>query len=298
MSGETWFNINNIVQLQKDLIYDLSGNGSLSSQRAINNVAGKLSTISSSIQDTSVLPTLTYQNEVNSILDRENTRLAERKQAIDAAEMGQKRLVDLTTSATHRNKALNKIYIVITVALLLYLGIQLLINTEVVPTFVTDIMVIILVAGTIIMIVTMYSDYERRNNMDYNMINLGEPAQMTESKSASATASSSGNFLDMRFGGCVKEACCTEGSTFNNKYSICVPNLPPNDGTSNSGFKYFIASKSWLNPVVNCGSADKYSIEELACKGNVVSGFTTISTTSEFAKPNTPTENVDYNLYK
>ena len=297
MSGETWFNINNIVQLQKDLIYDLSGNGSLLSQRAINNVVGNLNTISASIQNTSVLPTLTYQNEVNSILERENTRLAERKQAIDAAEMGQKRLVDLTTSATHRNKALNKIYIVITVALLVYLGIRLLINTEIVPTFVTDIMVIILVAGTLIMIVTMYYDYDRRNNMDYSMINLGEPSQMTGSTSAAATASSSANLLDMRFGGCVKEACCTEGSTFNEKYSICVPKFPPNDGTSNSGFKYFIASKSWLDPLVTCGSADKYSLEDLACKGNVVSGFTTINTTSEFAKPNVPTEIVDYNLY-
>ena len=297
MSGETWFNINNIVQLQKDLIYDLSGNGSLLSQRAINNVAGNLNTLSTAIRDTSVLPTLTYQNEVNNILERENTRLAERKQAIDAAEMGQKRLVDLTTSATHRNKALNKIYIVITVALLVYLGIRLLINTELVPTFVTDIMVIFLVSGTLIMIVTMYYDYDRRNNMDYNMINLGEPSQMTDSTSAAATASSSANLLDMRFGGCIKEACCTEGSTFNEKYSICVPNFPPNDGTSNSSFKYFIASKSWLNPVGSCGSANNYSLADLACNGNVVSGFTTINTTSEFAKPNTPTEIVDYNLY-
>jgi hypothetical protein len=295
MSGETWFNINNIVQLQKDLIYDLSGNGSLLSQSAINNVASNLNTISASIQNTSVLPTLTYQNEVNNILDRENTRLTERKQAIDAAEMGQKRLVDLTTSATLRNKALNKIYIVITVALLVYLGIRLLINTELVPTFVTDIMVIFLVSGTFIMIVTMYYDYDKRNNMDYNMINLGEPSQMTDSTSAAATASSSANLLDMRFGGCVKEACCTEGSTFNEKYSICVPNFPPNNGTSNSGFKYFIASKSWLDPLVTCGSADKYSLADLSC--NVVSGFTTINTTSEFAKPNVPTEIVDYNLY-
>lgn len=298
MSGQTWFNINNIVDLQRNLINDISGNTSIKSQNVINNLAGNLSSLSSSISSSSVLPTLTYQNEVNSILNRENTRLVERKQTIDAAEMGQKRLVDLTTSATLRNKASNNIYIVITVALLVYLGIRLLINTELVPTFVTDIMVIFLVTGTFIMIVTMYYDYERRNNMDYNMINLGEPSKITDSTSASATASSSTNLLDMRFGGCVKEACCAEGSAFNEKYSICVPNLPPNDETSNSGFKYFIASKSWLDPVGNCGSADKYLLADLACKGNVVSGFTTISATSDFAKPNAPTEIVDYNLYK
>lgn len=290
--GETWFNINNIVDLQRNLIKDISGSTSIQSQSVINNIAGNLTTLSNAIRDTSVLPTLTYQNEVNTILEREKNRLAERKQAIDAAETGQKRLVDLTTSATLRNKALNKMYIVITVALLIYLGIRLLINSGIVPTFITDVMFIFLVCGSVILLVTMYYDYESRNNMDYNMINLGDPAQMTGS-TASGTASSSSNFLDMRFGGCVKDACCAEGSTFNNKYSICVPNLPPISGNNQPGFKYFIASKSWKDTMAECGSGE-YSLEDLGCKGNLIAGFTTINITSDFAKPNVPTEIVDY----
>jgi hypothetical protein len=287
--GETWFNINNIVDLQRNLIKDISGNGSIQSQSVINNIAGNLVSLSNAIKDTSVLPTLTYQGEVNEILEREKKRLAERKMAIDTAEIGQKRLVDLTTSATLRNKALNKMYIVITVALLIYLGIQLLINNEILPTIVTDIMFIFLVCGTIIMLVTMYYDYERRNNMDYNIINLGDPAQM---KGSTASDSSSSNLLDMRFGGCVKDACCAEGSKYNNKYSICVPDLPPNDGKTQTGFKYFIASKSWKDTMAECGSGE-YSLADLACK-QMVDKFTTINTTSDFAKPNVPTEIVDY----
>jgi hypothetical protein len=295
MSGNDWFNLNSIVDLQKGLIYDLSGNGSLESKRAINNVAGNLSSLANTINGSTVLPTLTYQNEVNSILERENTRLVERKQAIDAAEIGQKRLVDLTTSATLRNKAVNKMYIVITIAILIYLGIQLMINSGSVPEKVTDIMFIFLVTGTIILLINMYYDYERRNNMDYNMINLGEPKQIGASKSASASASS--NLLESRFNGCVKEACCPQGSTFNDKFSICVPDLPPNDGVTQTGFKYFVASKRWENPVTKCGSAG-YSFPDLSCNGNTVAGFTTITATSDFAKPNAPDEFIDYNLYK
>jgi hypothetical protein len=230
-------------------------------------------------------------------LERENARLAERKQAIDAAEMGQKRLVDLTTSATLRNKALNKIYVVITIAILIYLGIRLMINSGSVPEKVTDIMFIFLVTGTTITLVNMYYDYNRRNNMDYNMINLGEPKQLTGS-AVSDSKSGSGNLLESRFNGCVKEACCPQGSTFNDKYSICVPDLPPNDGKTQPGFKYFVASKSWEDPVSKCVSLANYSLTDLACKGNTVAGFTTIAATSDIAKPNSPDEFIDYNLYK
>jgi hypothetical protein len=295
-----WYNLNSIVDLQKGLIYDLSGSSTNEAKLAINNVGANLTNLGNTVSNSSVLPTLTYQNEVNSILDRENTRLAERKQAIDTAEMGQKRLVDLTTSQTLRNKAINNMYIVITIAILVYLGIQLLIKTGVVSTFITDIMFIFLVTGTVITLVTMYYDYDRRNNMDYNIINLGEPKQMTgssdSSNSSNSSNSSSKNLLDMRFGGCIKDACCAEGTTFNDKYSICVPNLPPNDGTQNSGFKYFIVSKSWEDPATKC-LTNGYSLTDLSCNGNVVSGFTTMST-SDFAKPSGPHEFVDYNLYK
>ena len=290
MSG--WFDINTIVNLQKHFINDLSGNPEAT--MAINSIAGNLTSLSSTINDTSVLPTITYQNEVNDVLEREKTRLEERKQAIDSAETSQKRLVDLTTNATLRNKALNRMFVIITIAVLCYLGIRLLINSTIVPEFVTDIMFIILVTGTIITIVTMYYDYERRNNMDYNIINLGEPAQLTGG--ATTNAASGKNLLESRFNGCVKEACCTEGSTFNDKYSICVPNLPPFDSTGTittdnyTQYKYFIASKSWENATTKC--VNEYSLADLSC--NAPETFVNMCAVN----PNTPTEMVDYNLYK
>lgn len=293
-----WFNLNSIVDLQRGLINDLSGNTSLQSQSAINNLAGNLNTLSTTINGSSVLPTLTYQNQVNGILDRENSRLAERKQAIDSSEFSQQRMVDLTNNATMQNKALNKIYVVFAIATLVYLGIRLLVKTMIVPEMVTDIMLIILITLTIIMIINMYYDYNRRNNMNYNMINLGEPAQLNGNASSS---SSSKNLLDMRFNGCIKESCCADGTTFNDKYSICVPDLPPINGTNTASYKYFISTKTWLDPVTKCAS-NGYSLTDLSCNGNTVSGFTTIANsstkTSDMAIPNGPIEFVDYNLYK
>ena len=289
MPGENdvWFNINKIAELQKGLINDLSGNNQPEATRTINNIASNLVTLDTAVSSSSVLPTLTYQNDVNRILDREKNRLDEKKKIIDNAEMSQKRLIDLTTNATLRNKAINKIYVVITISLLIYLGIRLL--SIFIPQIIADILVILLVSVTIITVIKMYSDYNSRNNMDYNMINLGEPGQRPDS--ASSSSSESANLLESRFNGCVKEACCPKGSTFNDKYSICVPDFPPNDGKTTINYKYFISSKSWEDPGSNCD----YSFTELACKKDA---FTTIGITSNKAKPNSPDEFVNYNLYK
>jgi len=291
MPGENdvWFNINKIAELQKGLIKDLSGNNQAEATRTVNNIASNLAALDTTVSGSSVLPTLTYQNDVNRILDREKNRLDEKKKIVDNAEMSQKRLIDLTTNSTLRNKAINKIYVVITIALFIYLGIRLLSNF--VPEFIADILVILVVSVTIIMVVKMYSDYSARNNMDYNIIDLGEPGKKTDASSAAAAAAASANLLESRFNGCVKEACCPKGSTFNEKYSICVPDFPPNDGKTTITYKYFISSKSWEEPAANC----EYSFTELACKKDA---FTTIGITSDKAKPNSPDEFVNYNLYK
>ena len=291
MPGENdvWFNINKIAELQKGMINDLSGNNQPEATRTINNIASNLAALDTTVSSSSVLPTLTYQNDVNRILEREKNRLDEKKQIVDNAEMSQKRLIDLTTNSTLRNKAINKIYVIITISLFIYLGIHLLSNF--VPPFIADILVILLVSITIIMVVKMYSDYSGRNNMDYNIIDLGEPGQKTDASSAAAAAAASANLLESRFNGCVKEACCPKGTTFNEKYSICVPDFPPNDGKTTINYKYFISSKSWEDPPANC----EYSFTELACKKDA---FTTIGITSDKAKPNSPDEFINYNLYK
>ena len=285
----SWFDLSSIVGLQRSIISDLSGNSAVINHLdvSLNDLNTKLSAA-----NTNVLPTLTYQNDVNDILERENTRLGERKQAIDIAEMGQKRMIDLTNSATMKKQAINNMYVVIVIALLIYLGIKLLSN--ILPEFVTDILTIILVSITIILLTMKYTDLYRRNNMNYNIIDFEDPSQAGNSSAVSSSTPS--NMLNLRFNGCIKDACCSEGTTFNNKYSICVPNLPPVSASAATGypkFKYFIASKSWLDPS-SCSNG--YSVDDLSCNATK-QGFVTMGT-SDTAKPNGPNEFVDYNLYK
>jgi hypothetical protein len=140
-----------------------------------------------------------------------------------------------------------------------------------------------------------YSDLSKRNNMDYNTIDFSVPVNISGNTVASSSSTQS-NLLDLRFNGCVKESCCSEGTTFNDKSSICVPNLPPFNASAPAGyanFKYFIASKSWLDPS-SCSNG--YSLDDLSCNA-LKQGFANMGT-SDTAKPNGPNEFVDYNLYK
>ncbi len=151
------FDLPNIVEIQTKLI----GLGTLGDP-AINALAQEVTQANTAIADgtSKILPTLTKQNDVNAVLDREKTRLLERKQAIDSAGVGQQRLIDLTRNATQRSRAINNIYIVGVVGLLLYLAVRFL--SGFLPEMIVDVLMILIVSVTILMMLKMYADLQRQ----------------------------------------------------------------------------------------------------------------------------------------
>jgi len=295
MAGRS-FDLPNVISLQQKLIQDLSGDDQL-----MNTLAGKVGELKTAVSNANsdILPTLTKQADVNAVLDQEETRLRDRKQAIDAEGVGQARLVDLTRNATQRSRAINNMYIVAVVGLLLYLATRLL--TDILPEKITDILTVLIFSFTVLFIIKMYGDYTRRNNMDYDMINLGEPSKLVGNASGKGSDKASGaGLIDSRLGGgCVKDACCPQGTKYNEKYAICVPNEVPYsavaNGKSAGDYGYFMPGKQW-KLTSECNLDEEYSFEELGCKKTSES-FTTVKT-SDMAKPNDPFEFENYNLYK
>ncbi len=297
------FDVPNIVNLQKSLITNLSGDN-----QAMNELALKVNTLNDAVStsNATILPTLTKQNDVNAVLEREKTRLLERKQAIDVAGVGQQRLIDLTRNATQRSRAINNIYIVGVVGLLLYLAVRF--ASDLLPEMIVDILMILIVSITLLMMLKLYADLQRRNNMDFDSISLGEPSKMvgkTTSGSGSSSSSSDGaGLIESRIGGgCVKDACCPDGTSYNEKYAICVPKEVPfsqkkdkTGETSNAAdWGYFMPDKVWKLKSTCDTTTDGYSFAELGCKAKETF---TATRTSDMAKPNDPFEFADYNLYK
>ena len=289
------FDLTNVITLQKSLITNLGDKD----PTLFNKLGGEVTALDTAVSasNASIMPTLTKQQEVERVLLREETRLRDRKQAIDSAGDEQKRLVDLTRNATQRTRAINNMYIVAVVGLFIYLGIRLV--TGMLPEIVTDILNVLVVSISILTILKMYADYTRRNNMDYDMINLGEPSQMVGKASGSSGSAGAGLIESRIGGGCEKDACCPEGTKYNEKYAICVPNEAPYSkvtaGKTSNEYGYFMPQKAWTLKTT-CATDKPYSFDELGCKSSTEK-FTTMKT-SDMAKANEPFEFADYNLYK
>jgi hypothetical protein len=310
-----YVDLKNIVDLHRSFI-----NNTGASSTELNTLDTNLQALSTKLSDNtnSVLPTLTYQSEVKTILENEQARLDARKGNIDAAYAGQKRMVDLTNSATKRGKAYNMILIIFVVSLLIVLGIKQLYDNGIIPNAVLDIFNIIVLSGGVIYCVILYVDISKRSNMDFDRIDLGDPTQKTQAELEADRLNklSAGSLSDataIANAGCIGAQCCPVGSTFNEYNHICVPDLPPlGSAVGSSPFIQPDKSLLWKNAVnkravgsvpantSGCDATLPYDPLTLACKVAAAQGFTTLSaepSTSSGAKPYTPCEFNNYNSY-
>lgn len=311
------------ISLQQKLLTSIAPSPDATNAAAVASAVGNINTSLSglatalSTADSAIGPTLTYQQEVKSILDRENKRLIDRRNAIDKAYDGQKRMVMLTDSITSKNKAYNKILFILVIILLFIFVIKLLGSYGIIPDILLNILMVLTISIGLIYCVHLYIDIKKRTKIDFNQITLAEPSSKTPDqiqKDAENNAKS-GNLGALAKGsnaasGCQGSACCPTGTTFNEKYNVCVPNEVPyitvGSGVSKDNYKYFatkdattgLITYGWRDAsatVANngCGALDKYDITILGCKPTT-SGFTTMSGSSADAKPFSATEYTDY----
>jgi hypothetical protein len=163
------------------------------------------------------------------LLHNEVDRLNDRKVAIDEAEEERKRVLFFNTSATERQKAYNNIYLVGVAVLVAVVIIKMIYQFDIVPDAILDILTALAISAGLIYGLILYSDIMRRNNMDFSRINLETTPNKTETQKDSDI--NSGNLSAVQGesdqGKCIGAACCTTDQTYNEVFSICVPNKVP-----------------------------------------------------------------------
>lgn len=300
------YDISSAVQLQQNLIIDLSGmalNGNIAARNAIASINTQLGNVATSFgsANNAIYPALTYQDKVLTILDREKTRLENRKTAIDAAYDGQKRMVSLNDSAVAKQQSYNYMFMVIVLALLIYVGIRVLRSYQFVPDTLLDIITIVVLSGAAIYCIILFTDISHRSKMDFNQITLADPTKKDERAADTAGVSAGAVMLTPAAGN-----VCAAGTEFNDKYQVCIPTTVPY-GTNISGltntnygdYKIFAntntspVSFSWGNTKSECTDTTKpYNGNTLACEG-----FANMRITSALAQPYTPSEWESYSRY-
>ena len=298
-----WIDLSGIIGLQKGLITNLGSNGLIAEgSPAINTIADintSLNNLSTNLQNanSAIGPTLTYQKEVKTILDRENARLTNRKIAIDSAYDGQKRMITLTNSITAKNQAYNFMLFIMVLTLFGFLLIKMLYSVEAIPSFLLDILSVAVISIGIIYCFYLYIDIKRRSNMDFNKVSLAEPDKKTPDQIAKEQQANvkTGNLLKIaNVGICQGSACCPSDSTFNVKYKVCVANgVPASVSTTNiDNYKYFAnADKTyeWRDANATCNGLANYDSTILACKSAASSNVA--------AEPFSATEFAEYSKY-
>ena len=323
-----WNDLNGVIGLQQKLLNAINTNAASGDAAVVGEINTKLADVAISLQtaNSAIGPTLTYQQEVNDILQRENRRLSVRKDAVDKAYEGQKRMVSLTDSITAKNQAYNYILFVLVLTLFLFVGIKFLYSFEQIPSALLDILSIVIISLGFIYCIYLYMDIQRRYNMDFKQITLAEPVKKTpdEIQKDMENNIKSGNLYGLAkntntASGCRGSACCPTGTTFNEKYNVCVPDKVPFDtptltGATKDNWKYFATvgtngniTYEWRDATlakpagcdtrtptqisgnVPANGLANYDATILGCKP-VTSGFTTISG----AKPFSANEFSDY----
>ena len=299
MSGN-WIDLKSVIDLQKQLLTSISANPTAGDAIAVSNINTSLGALSTNLDaaNSAIGPTLTYQQEVKQILDREDDRLTTKKSSVDSAYAGQKRMIALTDSITAKNKAYNYILFVLVLILLIFVLIKQLYSIEGIPHTLLDILNVIIISLGLIYCVYLYIDIKRRYNMDFNQITLEEPVKKTPEQIQMDTNKNikAGNLYGLATdsntaSGCKGSACCPNGTTFNEKYNVCVPNMVPFDTPgvttlNKDNWKYFATTDSttgavtydWRNTALptSCDGLSNYDVAKLACKKSR-SAFTTMS---------------------
>lgn len=335
--SNNWMDLKSVVDLQKQLLTAIrdttssSNAGSNGDAIAVANINTSLGTLSTNLDNatSAIGPTLTYQKEVNTILNRENSRLNTKKIAVDSAYDGQKRMVALTDSITAKNKAYNYMLFIFVIILFIFVLIKHLYAIEGIPHILLDILNVVIISLGLIYCIYLYMDIKRRYNMDFNQITLEEPVKKTPEQIQKDINKQikSGNLYGLAkdsnaASGCQGSACCPTGTTFNEKYNVCVPDMVPIDvapeltSRNKGNWKYFatagangVVTYNWRDATlattatpagcdtrtagqVQTGVApnglSNYDATILACK--VTSGFATMSQ----AKPFSADEFSDY----
>jgi hypothetical protein len=245
---ETTFDLNSLLNLQKNYALDLAAIDDDNKAKYITQLNDKLSTLSNTLDNRSDLSNIIVkQKDIKNILDTENTRLEIKKDQIDDATSGQKRVIHMNKSYVAKYNYSNRITYAIILATIIILALILIKKyLNIIPEFLETILYIIIISGTLIYCLFVLVDIASRDKMDFNKLNLPAP-DTSDSSASNRNKNIEKGDLSALSNICKGQDCCDEGSIYDPKMNKCVPQpdstIPANDSPSVDGVESFKPSQ-------------------------------------------------------
>jgi len=266
-----------LVALQKnylDILDNKQGDPEFTNK--IDDLQTQLENAHKSFKDANVSSdnVLTRQEEVNDIVTTEKDRLMLKKQSIDNALVGKKREIELNDSYQKKQAEYNKIKLAWVIALAIsVLSILLKKQLSFVPSFIFDLVTIIVLFGASIYTISVLVEVSRREKINFNKLDLPEPVARTSDELRAAAAAAAkeegGDLLSgMNLYGCVGSYCCSPGTKWDNDVSKCVHDeeYDPNEIQDESSTEEF-------NTMINTQHINKRRININTVKDNYANEY-------------------------
>ena len=210
-----------------------SGNDTTSTD--INNLTQRTSALNTSI--TNNMPLYTDALEQNTltkdILNNEISRLNNQNTILQNAQTGQQRILNLNDSYRKRYTQYLKMIIAITIVLVIVWVFQVLDSRfeGIVPSYLFDLLTVIIVSIGVIYCYLVYSDIGRYNPLNYGELNIAPPPNAVTraggdaAPNSNSSISGGGDLL-----GCSEQSCCKDGTTWNPTIGGCVQGATTTQG--------------------------------------------------------------------
>jgi hypothetical protein len=214
----TYSDLSGIFYIQQQYLADLSAltqyGAGATAVNYMQNLGTNLTSVYNSYQaaNPNAVAVLTGQSDMKTIIENENARINNKKDSVDSALFGQKRMAHFADSYSKKYFAQMKILFIIIIVILIYLGLTYLDNLVQVPDSIfTFIMLVVGVFAVLIILLTI-RDIRRRYNMVFDKLNLTAPV----------SGKSGGDFTGNVDGGgfriCIGESCCPPGNDFGSEW--------------------------------------------------------------------------------
>jgi hypothetical protein len=251
--------LSGIFDVQKNYLYDLYSTVSPDALKPIDNLRGNLDAAYKAYQTAvpSADAVLDKQMDMYNIISNEAKRLVAKKNSVDSALYGQKRMAQFSDSYSKKYFAQIKILFIIIVVLLIYLGLNMLDSFIPFPSGVFMFIMIFICISAFFVIMVNVKDIMSRYNMDFDKLDLRAPSSMEITGNINGNTAAVGlNSLS-----CVGEACCSgknqSGPVWDSTNNKCII------GNNQSGFT-LMSQETFLEPNKNVkGNVNPYEPSEI-----------------------------------
>ena len=212
--------LSGLFYIQDQYLTDLSY---IPSNFANTDVAKKMKDLRDKLQEIyqrysqvnpSIALAVSRQADMANIISKEKERLNAKKTQVDGSLYSQKRMAAFSESYSQKYQSQMKILYVIIIMALIYLGLSLLHSFIPVPDIIFNTVIILVVLFGAVIIILTVRDIGRRNNMDFNKLNLGHPTNIIERNKGSGFFNLSG----VNPTWCVGSQCCPAGNTWGSEW--------------------------------------------------------------------------------